>query len=94
MSDPFVDRELDELRGRCAALEMMIAGFMAREVVDISRDPLGELDKRWSEHRTSLQLLRRTTDDRSERSWEAVFETLERLYDTARGRVFEWAAKD
>ena len=91
-----MEAELDELRGRCQALEIMVAGFMAREVENVGyavgRSAADVLRERESEQFGSLQLLKRGIDERSEAAWSAMTEALKRLYHNAAARLL--AAKD
>lgn len=81
-----MEAELDELRGRCQALELIVAVFMAQEV-DGRPDALKALGEQWDEMRASLQLPEREVGERADRAWEATIWTLERLFHNAAEKV-------
>lgn len=86
-----MEDELNELRGRCQALEIMVVGFMAKEIDDEAeasgRDALEVLRERERGQIASLQLVTREIDARSDAAWSAMTETLRRLYQNAAGRL-------
>lgn len=82
-----VEAELNSLRGRVQALELVATALMTSHVAENFPNPRADLDQIERDMLGSLQLLDRPTDPDSEAAWAEVADTLRRLFHNVRQRL-------
>jgi hypothetical protein len=77
-----MDDELDWLRGRCFAVEMVASSLMAM-MADRFPDPPAAIEGFRAELFASVQMTPRPSDPRSDAAWNEAVGTLNRIFATA-----------
>jgi len=82
-----IEDELNSLRGRVQALELVATALMTSYVAENFPQPATDVEQIEREMLGSLQLMERTTDPDSDAAWAEVATTLRRLFFNVRQRL-------